>query len=117
MSDFAQHPTKQAIGGRVRFNLTDDDMVLIGLIVTRFMDFLRTRGINPNDNHARNVHMDLGATHSNGCPLDLSALMAMEITPFVEDIMGIGKNLDRTTGKLLNNYRPRCAVTRTGLIH
>ena len=96
----------------VKFNVSDEDIVLIGLVVTRFLEFLAGRGVKVNENHARNLHMDLGATHSNGCPLDFKALMAMDLTPFVQDCIDIGKNLDRTNGKLLNGYRPRCAVAR-----
>lgn len=108
-------PTEQKIGGRVKFNVDDADVMLIGLAVTGFMDFLRHRGVMPSEIHAKNLHMDLGATHCNGCPLVFANLMAMELTPFVEDIMGISKNLDRGTGKLMNNYRPRCAKSR--LLH
>lgn len=110
-------PTAQTIGGRVKFDISQEDVVLVGMVVTRFLDFLRTRGVLPTEVHAKNLHMDLGATHCNGCPLDLSGLMAMELTPFVEDVMGISKNLDRTTGKLLNFYRPRCAVGGPTIIH
>ncbi len=108
--DFTPHA--QTISGRVKFNVTDEDVVLIGIVVTRFLDFLRDRGILPTEAHARNLHMDLGAAHSNGCRLDFSALVAMDLTPFVEDCIGIGKNIDRTTGKLLHGYRPRCAKSQ-----
>lgn len=111
------NPHAQTIGGRVKFMVSDADITLIGLVVTRFLDFLKARGVAVTENHARNLHMDLGATHSNGCPMDFAALMAMDLTPFVEDCMGIGKNLDRTTGKLLNGYRPRCARGGSLIIH
>lgn len=115
--EFLKNPPKaQRPGGNVKFDVSEEDVIWIGVIVTRFLDFLKTRGVMPTEHHARNLHMDLGAIHCNGCPLDLSVLMAMEITPFVEDIIGMTKNLDRTTGKLLNFYRPRCAKG-PGIIH
>ncbi len=110
-------PTADKIGGNVKFEVSDPDIMLIGIAVTRFMDFLRSRGIVPTKNHAQNLHMDLGAVHSNGCPLEFSALLAMDLTPFVEDIFGIGKNLDRATGKLLNGFRPRCARSSVLRVH
>lgn len=107
-------PKPQPLASNVQFNVSDADVILVGIAVTRFMDFLKTRGIQPTEIHAKNLHMDLGAAHSNGCPLDFSALLAMELTPFVEDCIGISKNLDRRHGKLLNGYRPRCAQ---GFLH
>lgn len=106
-------PTEQKIGGSVRFDgMTEGDVVLIGCVVTRFLDFLKARGHLVTEAHARNLHMDLGACHSNGCKLDFSALLAMDLTPFVEDILGIAKNLDRNTGKLMHGYKPRCAKSK-----
>jgi len=103
-------PTEQKIAGSVRFDgMSDDDVIQVGIAITRFMDFLKERGVKPTEVHAKNLHMDLGACHSNGCPLDFAALNKMDLTPFVNDCIGIGKNLDRNTGRLMNGYRPRCA--------
>lgn len=107
-------PNAQEMGSELKFDVDPEDVVLIGIAVTRFMEFLKTRNIKPQENHAKNLYMDLGATSCNGCPLDFDALIKMDLTPFVEDCIGISKNLDRTTGKLLNFYRPRCAK---GLLH
>jgi hypothetical protein len=74
MTDFDGKPTAQQIGGRVKFDVPERDVMLVGMVVTRFLDFLRERGVTVNENHARNLHMDLGAVHCNGCPLDFSAL-------------------------------------------
>lgn len=96
-------------GANVRFDVKPRDLAYIGLIVARFLRFLSDRGIAVTENHAKNLQIDLGVCHRNGCELDLNALLQMDLTPFVEDCVNIGKNLDRNTGKLMNGYRPRCA--------
>lgn len=54
--------------------------------------------------------MDVGATHTCGCPLDLQKLLDADKFNFAHDIFGINKNLDRETGELLNCFLPRCAL-------
>lgn len=95
--------------GSLKFPSDKRDIIMIGCVVTRFLDWIKSRNIKPTERMAKNLHMDLGACHCNGTPLNFDALMKMETTPFVIDIMGINKNLDRNTGKLLNGFRPRCA--------
>jgi len=55
------------------------------------------------------VQMDLVATHANGCPLDFEALKAADDFNLVHDIVGIGRHLDRVSGKLTGGFRPRFA--------
>lgn len=55
------------------------------------------------------LHMDLVATHANGCPLDFAALLAFPVADFVHDVAGITRHLDRSTGELLDCFLPRCA--------
>lgn len=123
MSDIKYFPNQQLAWSKLKFDVSEGDIALIGCVVTRFLDWLKSRGNVVTDVHAKNLHMDLGATHCNGCPLDFDALLKMDLTPFIEDIIGISKNLDRTTGKLLNFYRPRCArgsgliIQQSPLIH
>lgn len=54
--------------------------------------------------------MDLDACISNGCPLDLAGLAMAENFDFIHDVMGISVHLDRSTGKLANEFTPRFAV-------
>ena len=56
------------------------------------------------------VEMDITACHLNGCALDLPKLLAADDFNFMHDIHGIGGNLDRTTGQLLDCFLPRCAA-------
>ncbi len=53
------------------------------------------------------LHMDVSATHANGNPLRLADLLAADDFNFAHDLSGICNCLDRNTGKLTNNFRPR----------
>jgi hypothetical protein len=53
--------------------------------------------------------MDLTATHANGCPLKLAALLQADDFNFCHDIRGIQAHLNRTTGKI-ERFLPRYAV-------
>lgn len=56
------------------------------------------------------VHMDVEATHCNGCPLDLNQLLAFDAGNFGHDVQGIARHLDRQTGKLMDCFLPRCSL-------
>lgn len=60
------------------------------------------------------LRMDLTAVHLNGCPLDLEKLAEASDFMLAHDIQGIGKHLDRLTGRLPEGvFLPRCALTET----
>lgn len=54
--------------------------------------------------------MDLEATHCNGCPLDLEALLNADDFNFYHDVYGISRHLNRSTGELMNCFLPRFAL-------
>lgn len=58
------------------------------------------------------VVMDLSAANGvNGNPpLDLDRLEAFDHLNFAHDMAGIGRNINRRTGKIENNFVPRCAI-------
>lgn len=56
------------------------------------------------------IHMDIIAAHTHGCPLDLTKFLKFNKSSFLHDIFGISEYLDKKTGKLLNRFVPRCAV-------
>lgn len=58
------------------------------------------------------VALDVTATHRNGTPLDLPALLAAEPDVFRSDLLGIARFLDRTTGKI----RPASGWTPTAAL-
>jgi hypothetical protein len=60
----------------------------------------------------RTLIMDIQACHCNGCPLDLTGLLAAGDNEFMCEIAGIRKAINRRTGKLTDDaYMPRYAAT------
>jgi uncharacterized protein DUF6874 len=53
------------------------------------------------------IEMDIVATHCNGNPLRLHALLAADDFNFIHDIVGIERHLNRETGKIDGFFRPR----------
>jgi hypothetical protein len=56
------------------------------------------------------LHMDLTATHLNGCPLNLEDLSETTDANLMHDVYGIMQHLNRNTGKLEGGFTPRYAV-------
>lgn len=56
---------------------------------------------------AKDLNMDIMATHISGCPLRLQELLDADDGNFLHDISGIHHHLDRETGKLLDCFLPR----------
>ena len=54
--------------------------------------------------------MDITATHLNGCPLRLEALLDADNFNFAHDLFGIREHLNRETGQLDGHFRPRFAT-------
>ena len=88
------------------FNVSDAEGQLIVKIAHRAYDMQKQRRIYIN---ARDLEMDLTATHANGCPLDLEKFLGAPDFDFLHDVFGIQDHIDRRTGKLLNCFLPRCA--------
>ncbi len=53
------------------------------------------------------AHMDLLAPHANGCPMDFAALLAANDANFSHDVFGIGRYLNRSSGRLGDCFLPR----------
>ena len=53
------------------------------------------------------IVMDITATHANGTPLRLEALLGADEFNFAHDIFGIRQHLDRETGRLDSRFLPR----------
>jgi len=53
------------------------------------------------------MRMDVTAVHCNGNPLRHADLLAADDFNFLHDMSGICNCLDRNTGKLTRNFRPR----------
>ena len=61
--------------------------------------------------------MDIAAVHKNGCPLDLESFLHHATDfDFAADFRGIVENVDRTTGKLQNEFLPKYSQAETDRI-
>lgn len=88
----------------IRWNVTPEEHRLIEQIALRASDigYASNRRIDRTD-----LVMDLTATHGNGNPLQLAALLSAREFDFVHDVWGIMRHIDRETGKLQNCFSPR----------
>lgn len=89
------------------FKASTFELHLIVDIAKRAVKMAKAHGV---DLDQATVVMDLDACHSNGCPLDLNALLAAKDGDFGHDVFGIRTNLDRGTGRLTNLFWPRHAM-------
>lgn len=55
------------------------------------------------------AQMDITAVHANGSPLRLFDLLGADDGDFAHDVLGIRRNLNRTTGQLEHCFVPRYA--------
>ena len=87
----------------ISFKISRADAALLGEVVDRAM-----RDLKHLDRMM--LHMDLTATHANGCPLDLAFMLTVDNFTFAHDVYGITRHIDRNTGKLMDCFVPRCAA-------
>lgn len=92
---------------QIDFDLTDEERGFVADIVDRAEEL----EISPPA--ARVDRMtDIAAVHKNGCPLDLESFLHVATDyDFTADFRGIAENVDRTTGKLKGEWRPKYAQT------
>lgn len=86
-------------------HFTDEEEAAVSRIIKRAVKLYADFGIKraPID-----VRMDISAVHA-GTPLRLYDLAEAEDGDFGHDIGGIGKYLDRSTGRLTDGFLPRYA--------
>lgn len=90
----------------INWKISDKDFNLIVQIAERI-----EKEIPEYPDDRRTIIMDLNACHSNGCPLQLAELLAADRFDFTHDIFGIRKAINRTTGKLTEDFfTPRYVV-------
>lgn len=77
-------------------------------IIRKILDRAEALGIQDND--LMSLHMDIEATHCNGCPLKLAELLEAPDFDFVHDVAGIRRHLNRETGELEDCFLPRFAA-------
>lgn len=107
--DFAKTELAKSIEqSALNYNCSPEDMQLITKIAHRaHAEAMQRVGVELN---LLMVVQDVATVHCNGCPLRLWALLASSPADFESDVSGIGLNLDKTTGKLMNGFLPRFRV-------
>lgn len=90
---------------------SQEDWALIDRIVARARLVNNQRQeLAAQDELRERCRMDILYTHLNGCPLDLQAFAFTSNTAdFAHDFAGICKNINRSTGRLMNGFRPKFA--------
>ncbi|MFT8646522.1 hypothetical protein [Gluconacetobacter sp.] len=101
----------------VRFDISDEDADLVSRIADRLVDALVSQGIKKASWTVFHLEtrMDLTAAHANGCPMDFDLLLNTDKTTLMHDVGGISRHLDRDTGTLTGNFRPRTARKEASL--
>jgi hypothetical protein len=96
----------------VRFKVAPHEQTIIAAIARRAHFMARRSGVRYE---VQDAMMDVTATHSNGCRLDLQKLHDAPDFDFAHDAFGIRQHLDRDTGKLQHCFLPRCAAREEAL--
>jgi hypothetical protein len=91
----------------INFQTTRAETALIEQISKRAMECL-AETLPELDYTRTDCAMDITATHLNGCPLRLDALLVARDFDFLHDILGIRRHLNRETGQL-SHFLPRYA--------
>lgn len=91
----------------ISWKATREELRLMRLIALRAGAMAAKSGVDIGK--TTDLVMDLNATHSNGCPLELAELLAAEDFDFCHDVWGIMRHIDRTNGQLRNCFLPRYA--------
>lgn len=94
----------------VSFNVTRAEAQIIDQIVKRAAEL--DAKYSDGDLDQLSLEMDLTAAHANGCRLDLARLLGADEVTFTHDVLGVRRHVDRNTGKLMNEFLPRCRERR-----
>ena len=103
----ADHVTNSKVNEGLTFECTSEDFYLIGKITQRCYEMAKAHGVEID---YMICQMDITACHCNGTPLKLLQLLMSDNGDFAHDFCGIGNNIDRSTGKLLNFFVPRFSL-------
>lgn len=88
----------------ISFDVTQDEHDLIVRIADRAQAIAKRLGHKVSK---LELVMDLSATHAGGCRLDLKGLLRAPEHELIHDVFGIGRHINRKTGKLENCFVPR----------
>jgi hypothetical protein len=99
--------TLEARATALNFGVTGDELLLIDKIVHRFAGICKEHG---KQLAIVETMMDITLSHTQNNKLNLFALLLTNDNDFAADVIGIIKNMDRSTGKLTNGFVPRNIV-------
>ena len=97
----------------INFEVGHEDAEIIGRIAARGMDMARKVTGRRLGRDKLSYVMDITATHANGNPLRLGALLNADDANFSHDFFGIIRHLDRETGQLGGCFVPRFSVPQS----
>ena len=98
----------------IQFSCSEAEQSLIDRIVQRYINLLiEYTDLEIGTGDKLTLEMDIKAVHCNSCPLDLQRLLDAPESSFGHDVGGIQRYLDRDTGELTKDFRPRCAAAVT----
>lgn len=96
----------------IEFDLTDQERGYVEDIVDRAEDM----GISPKEARIDRM-MDIAAVHKKGVALDLESFLHHATDfDFAADFRGIAENVDRSTGELKGDWRPKYSQAETDRI-
>jgi len=92
--------------GDLSFVCDVKDLHLIGRITERGVKMAASQGVTID---YMTCQMDITACHCNDTPLKLLSFLMSDNADFIHDFCGIGNNIDRHNGKLINGFKPMFA--------
>lgn len=86
------------------FDVSPHEAAIIGQIVQRAIYNAHCAAVKLD--HVQ-IAMDVTACHCNGTPIKLLQLLMADNSDFDRDIIGIGRNINRENGQLMNSFKLR----------
>jgi hypothetical protein len=93
----------------VSFKVTNHEAETIDAIADRALRMAQAHRSKRAAGSKLDWTMDITATHANGCPMKLHALLEADDFNFAHDVFGIERHLNRSTGQLEHCFLPRYA--------
>lgn len=103
-----------ATRGALNVDCSAHDSELAAKVVQRVAEILKLAGLHNMGYTFDPVicYADIINVHCNGCPLRLLAWLMSTPSDFMEDFNGINRHVNRVTGGINGEWRPRFAETK-----
>jgi len=93
----------------IKWNTTKKECDVIEKIALRVVGIMSADYSSKKD-AIEGIEMDITACHLNGNPLRLDDMLEADNFNLMHDVSGIGRHIDRNTGKLLGGFSPRFSL-------